>query len=39
MKDQDERPSKYSEDGTDNYSNYVDRDVICEEQVRQKEED
>ncbi len=39
MKDQEECPSQYSEDGTDNYSNYVDRYVVCENQVRQKQED
>ena|SRR5215204_1717204 len=39
MKDQDERPSQYSEDGTDDHGDYVDGDVVREEQIRQKEED
>src|SRR5215203_5176971 len=39
MKDQDERPSQYSEDGTNDHGDYVDGDVVREEQIRQKEED
>ena len=39
MKDQQERPSQYSEEGTDNHSKEVDGDVVREEQIRQKEED
>jgi hypothetical protein len=39
MKDQDERPSQYPEDGADDHGDYVDGEVIREEKVRQKEED
>ena len=39
VKDQDDHPSHHSEDGTDSDGKDVDRDVIRQEQVRQKEED
>ncbi len=39
VEDQDDRPSHYSKNGTDNHGNDVDGQVIREEQVRQEEED
>ena len=39
MKHQNDQPSDYSTDSTDQYSDEIDGDIVLKKQVRQEEED
>ena len=39
MKHQDDQPSEYSADSTDQYGDEVDGDIVLKKQIRQEEED